>query len=71
MHQGSPAERAGLKTGDVIVGYAGTTRNATTSGLIKALGEHIGKPMELRVVRPGNVVVLLSVTALEAQDGHH
>lgn len=68
---GSPAERAGLKPGDVIVGYAGSTRGATTSGLIHTLGEHVGRPMELRVVRPGGVTALLSVTALEASDGLH
>lgn len=52
-------------------GFAGSKAEATTSNLVKALGEHIGKPMSLRVVRPGNMETTLSITAQEAGDGHH
>jgi HtrA serine peptidase 2 len=51
---GSPAEKAGLQQGDVIVSYEGVSsgEKATTAGLIRALSEHVGKPLELRVMRP-------------------
>lgn len=65
---GSPAERAGLRPGDVIVAWSGaaTPQDAvTTKGLIAALGEHIGKPLALRVVRAGVGNLTLTVTAQE------
>lgn len=40
----------------------------TTTALIKALGGHIGKPLQLRVARPGDVVETLTVVAVEASD---
>ena len=37
----SPAHRAGLRPGDVIVGYPGQGGPPTTGGLIRALGEQV------------------------------
>lgn len=41
----------------------------TTTALIRALGEHVGRPLTLRVSRPGDKVETLSVVAQEAGDG--
>ncbi|GMH37712.1 hypothetical protein BSKO_05585 [Bryopsis sp. KO-2023] len=50
--KGSPAERGGLQPGDVIVGFKGCREEDVTTGkLIEELGKHIGKSMELRVLR--------------------
>ncbi|CAL5219537.1 g1388 [Coccomyxa viridis] len=66
VSQGSPAHRAGLQSGDVIVGY-GSEREPTTSRLIMALAEQVGKPLELHIMRPGSSQqVVISVTAVEA-----
>lgn len=43
----------------------------TTTALIRALGEHIGRPLALRLARPGGKVETLSVVAQEAGDGLH
>jgi hypothetical protein len=49
-----------------VPGFAGQTE-ATTQGLIKALGQHVGKSMELRVKRrSSDSTVVLQVTASEA-----
>lgn len=42
----------------------------TTQALIRELGQHIGKPLQLRVARPGDVVDTLTVVAVEASDPH-
>ncbi len=49
-------------------GFGVRSHEVTTTALIKALGEHIGKPLQLRVARPGGAVETLTVTALEATD---
>lgn len=43
----------------------------TTAALIKALGQHIGRPLALRVARPGDVVEEIRVVAVEAGDPGH
>lgn len=76
VYGGSPAEKAGLRPGDVIVGFGGQRREVTTASLIKALGENIGRPLELRVLRRGAegggkapVEATLSVVSQEADSG--
>lgn len=49
-------------------GFGERGGEVATAALIKALGEHIGKPLALRVARPGGVVETLTVVALEAGD---
>ncbi|KAK9816531.1 hypothetical protein WJX72_001610 [[Myrmecia] bisecta] len=61
---GSPAEKAGLRPGDVIVEVAGS-KEITTSSLIRQLGQHVGKSLEVAVMRPGDQRAVLSVTASE------
>lgn len=63
---GSPAHSAGLRPGDVIIGY-GSQREPTTSRLIMALAEQVGRPLELHIVRPGSPGQMsIHVTAAEA-----
>ena len=52
----------------VCAGFGERSHEVTTTALIKALGEHIGRPLQLRVARPGDVVETLTVVALEAAD---
>lgn len=52
-------------------GFAAEHKDVTTGGLVKALTQHVGKPMALRVARPAGEVVQLWITAQEASDGHH
>ena len=52
-------------------GFGERSHEVTTTALIRALGEHIGRPLQLRVARPGDVVETLTVLAQEASDGHH
>jgi HtrA serine peptidase 2 len=72
---GSPAEKAGLKAGDIIVRYDGSGKEVTTSGFIKALEQHIGEELSIEVVRPdgkgdgGGRTINLKIVAEEAT-GH-
>jgi HtrA serine peptidase 2 len=61
---GSPADRGGLQKGDIITGFADIT-DITTANLIKALRQHIGKDMAVRILRDGQQLTL-HVTATEA-----
>ena len=64
----SPAARAGLRPGDVIVGHGGESEQATTSGLVAALAAQVGQPLALRVRRPRQDAELtLHVVASEVQ----
>ncbi len=55
----------------MCAGFPSEHREVTTANLVKALGEHIGREMLLRVARPHGEEVVLKITALEAGDGHH
>lgn len=50
----------------LLTGYGGQ-RAPSTAGLIRALGEQVGKPLELQVLRQGTPFeVTVSVVAVEA-----
>ncbi len=49
-----------------LAGYAGQ-KAPTTAGLIRTLGEQVGKPLELQVLRPGSPgEVSINIVAVEA-----
>jgi len=47
---GSPAQRAGVRVGDTLIGLDGTTLK-TTKGLLDGLQDHVGKAVTLEVMR--------------------
>jgi HtrA serine peptidase 2 len=69
---GSPAQKAGLKSGDIILRYDGSGKDITTSGFIKQLEQSIGKELGVEVVRPdgkgggGSVTLTVKIVAEEA-----
>ncbi|KDD75649.1 hypothetical protein H632_c569p0, partial [Helicosporidium sp. ATCC 50920] len=65
VREDSPAQKAGLCAGDVIVGFPGAGAQPTTRELVACLGKHIGKPLALAVVR-GRERHTVSLVALEA-----
>ena len=72
VNPNSPAAAAGLRPGDVVTGFgapAATGPAPTTEALTRALREHIGKPLEVRVLRPRGEEAVLTVTAVEAPAG--
>ncbi|KAK9822097.1 hypothetical protein WJX74_007192 [Apatococcus lobatus] len=62
---GSPAEKAGLRSGDVITGF-GTTQDITTANLIRVLTKHINKQLTLEVKRRQGASARLQIIASEA-----
>mmetsp|Transcript_12974 Transcript_12974/g.30779 ORF Transcript_12974/g.30779 Transcript_12974/m.30779 type:complete len:516 (+) Transcript_12974:219-1766(+) len=71
---GSPADRAGLQAGDVIVEFHGRTQRPSkgnmSADLIEALSDNVGSPITLKVLRTERSgaakVHSISVTASEA-----
>ncbi|DBA85233.1 TPA: hypothetical protein ACH3X2_005937 [Trebouxia sp. C0005] len=63
---GSPACKCGMREGDVITGFAGQSSNVSTNHLIRCLGQHVDKAMEVQVLRPGVGSVSLQVNVSEA-----
>jgi predicted metalloprotease with PDZ domain len=64
----SPADRAGLKQGDVIVGFNSTTI-ASSSGLARAVSaEAAGKSVSLRIVRDKTRRTLTATLAARPED---
>jgi serine protease Do len=51
---GSPAEKAGLKQGDVIVGFAGGKVDSLPSFRLKVATSEVAKPFDLTYVRDGS-----------------
>ena len=63
VQAGSPADAAGLQAGDVVIDFGGTPV-ATIDALHRELtGDHIGKPVPLRVLRHGTPRRLVVVPA--------
>jgi S1-C subfamily serine protease len=63
VQAGSPADAGGLQAGDVVIDFGGTPV-ATIDALHRELkGEHIGKPVPLRVLRHGTPRRLVVVPA--------
>jgi len=50
---GSPAEKAGIKEGDVIVGFAGEKIHDGSSFKLKVATSEVAKPYELKFIREG------------------
>jgi S1-C subfamily serine protease len=63
IERGSPAERAGLEDGDVIVEFAGSGVNGIDDLLRHLTGERIGERMALTVIRRGRRVEATIVPA--------
>ena len=61
---GRPPGRPPARPPTYAAGFGDRSHDVTTTALIKALGEHIGKPLQLRVARPGDAVDTLTVVAL-------
>ncbi len=53
MVPGSPAEKAGMKEGDVIVGFAGEKIQDASSFRLKVATSEVAKPYEIKFIREG------------------
>ena len=51
--QGSPAEKAGMKEGDVIIGFAGEKIQDGSSFRLKVATSEVAKPCEIKFIREG------------------
>jgi serine protease Do len=51
---GSPADKAGIKKGDVIVGFAGEKIQDASSFSLKVATSEVAKPYEIKFIREGN-----------------
>ena len=56
--QGGPADKAGLKTGDIIVAVAGKAVGNTVQAIATIAGQKPGQPMPMQVVRNGKTLDL-------------
>ena len=70
VEAGSPAERAGLRPGDLLLGMDGQEL-ASVDALYQALRpECVGRDCVLKLLRPGSTQALyLTVRPLEAAEG--
>jgi membrane-associated protease RseP (regulator of RpoE activity) len=64
----SPAFEAGLRAGDEVIGVDGLDR-PTTDELIQITQEHVGRPLELVVLRDGRELSVTIVPILSEVDG--
>ena len=61
MLPGSPAEVAGLRTGDIVVAVAGTPLESTTELQRRMVEDAIGRRVEITVWRNGALVDVIAV----------
>lgn len=66
---GSPASKAGLRQGDIIVGFSGSNKDVTVPALVEVLTQNIGKRLQLQVLR-GDQELALSIRAIEARNDY-
>lgn len=62
---GSPADRAGFHPGDVVIKFDGKPVRSIKE-IIEIMGDRVGKPLEVVLKRPNDVVVNLTVIPEEA-----
>lgn len=62
---GSPADRAGFHPGDVVIKFDGKPVRSIKE-IIEIMGDRVGKPLEIVLKRPNDVVVNLTVIPEEA-----
>jgi S1-C subfamily serine protease len=60
---GSPADRAGLRSGDLIVGVGGHPVSRTGDLQAQMVGASAGRPLEIEVLREGRLLRLTTVPA--------
>ena len=61
--QGSPAEKAGLRTGDLITAIDGTPVVGTESLVAQIRTHEVGKEVTLKVLRDGETIELKATLA--------
>jgi len=67
VEAGSPAERAGLRPGDVIVALGGTPVTGADDLIRMLAGDKIGRPIEIVALRNGGAQVLSLVPGERAR----
>ncbi|HVE80705.1 MAG TPA: site-2 protease family protein [Candidatus Dormibacteraeota bacterium] len=71
VQEGSPAEKAGIKRGDLLLGEAGGQRFATEDDLLAYTKSHAGRTVQLEVLRDGQTTTRTAkLLSPENKQGH-